>query len=272
MARSGGHAAALDRDDLPPCLTRWLRCACEADQSALTARSPAACLATLRCRRICLDDAVLVVETRQFCKHIRDGAPSPGSGAHPSAGDRHDFQPRLVGRVRARAGRSARRGLGQSGSARVLPHGIHQTSNGRYAQDLCDHDLPMYCMAHRLLPPEYRPGDSIEESFRLHPQIGFGGDGPAGLASAPTRSPQEAARVARSSRFSISRTPSAFSDVNRYRNAGRHPAAGRCAPATACPPAAARLASPRSTSRAATSTWTSATRASPTARPASTWT
>jgi hypothetical protein len=59
------------------------------------------------------------------------------------------------------------------GSARaadpVLPHGVHLMQNGRYMQDLCDHDQRFYCMAHRVLPREYRPGDDIAEVLRLHP-------------------------------------------------------------------------------------------------------
>ena len=65
----------------------------------------------------------------------------------------------------------------------ALPHGVHLTSTGRYIQDVCDHDQRFYCMAHRLLPPTYKPGDSIEEALRLHPAAGSQGMGPTDVVS-----------------------------------------------------------------------------------------
>jgi hypothetical protein len=50
----------------------------------------------------------------------------------------------------------------------ALPHGIHLGRNGRYYEDVCDHDETFYCLAKRLLPPSYRPGDPT-------PQKGGGG-------------------------------------------------------------------------------------------------
>ena len=45
-----------------------------------------------------------------------------------------------------------------------LPHGIHLSRSGRYTQDVCDHDAAFYCLAQRLLPPTYRPGDPVPQA------------------------------------------------------------------------------------------------------------
>src|ERR1700733_11615538 len=63
-------------------------------------------------------------------------------------------------------------GSARADAAKPLPYGVHLTSTGRYTQDLCDHGQKFYCMAHRLLPASYKPGDSIEEALRLHPAAG----------------------------------------------------------------------------------------------------
>ena len=62
-----------------------------------------------------------------------------------------------------------------------LPHGIHLGRSGRYYQDVCDHDLAYYCLAKRLLPDTYHPGDPL-------PQKGGGGTTtpPAGTSGAGT--------------------------------------------------------------------------------------
>jgi hypothetical protein len=38
-----------------------------------------------------------------------------------------------------------------------LPHGIHLGNNGRYYQDVCDHDYRFHCLSKRLLPETFRP-------------------------------------------------------------------------------------------------------------------
>eukprot|EP01030_Chromulinospumella_sphaerica_P029928 gene29928-30412_t len=43
-----------------------------------------------------------------------------------------------------------------------LPQGVHQRADGRYAADLCDHGLRRHCMAQRLLPTTWRPGESLD--------------------------------------------------------------------------------------------------------------
>jgi len=55
---------------------------------------------------------------------------------------------------------------GPSGAPGVvpLPHGIHLSRSGRYTQDVCDHDAAFYCLAQRLLPPTYRPGDPVPQA------------------------------------------------------------------------------------------------------------
>jgi MYXO-CTERM domain-containing protein len=115
------------------------------------------------------------------------------------------------------------------GSARAaepagLPRGVHLLSSGRYAQDLCDHGQRFYCMAHRILPESYRPGDSIEDAIRLHPLVGQGA-GPPDLQSAYGLTGNSGGKI-----VAVLNQPdsSALSDVNTYRAQYGIPALALC--------------------------------------------
>ncbi len=45
-----------------------------------------------------------------------------------------------------------------------LPHGTHLGTNGRYTQDVCDHDKTSYCLARRLLPASWQPGAAVQSA------------------------------------------------------------------------------------------------------------
>jgi hypothetical protein len=176
----------------------------------------------LRCRRIHLLETLLLLETA------------------PTASNNHSTQ--VVGpRVEALV-MTLNRGwwvafilapvaMFTEGSAQaadaVLPHGVHLMPNGRYAQDLCDHDQRLYCMAHRLLPESYRPGDSIEDALRLHPlAVQGGGAGPSDFISAYGLTGNSGGKM-----VAVVDAPdgTAFTDMNSYRTNYGIPALPQCA-------------------------------------------
>ena len=115
-------------------------------------------------------------------------------------------------------------GSARAGEPTALPHGVHLMSSGRYAQDLCDHDQRFYCMAHRILPESYRPGDSIEDAIRLHPLVGQGA-GPPDIQSAYGLTGSSGGKI-----VAVLNQPdsSAFNDVNTYRAQYGIPALALC--------------------------------------------
>ncbi len=109
----------------------------------------------------------------------------------------------------------------------VLPHGVHLMPSGRYMQDLCDHDQRFYCMAHRALPESWRPGDSIEDAFRLHPLAQTqAGAGPNDFSSAYALSGSAGGKM-----VAVIDQPdgTAFTDMNSYRTNYGIPALPQCA-------------------------------------------
>src|SRR6202020_2742276 len=62
--------------------------------------------------------------------------------------------------------------------AQALPHGVRFV-DGRYSMDVCDHDDAGYCLAHRLLPDSWRPGDDTS------PDVGPFAGGPASTWMSP---------------------------------------------------------------------------------------
>ena len=67
--------------------------------------------------------------------------------------------------------------------AQALPHGVRFV-DGRYSMDVCDHDDAGYCLAHRLLPDSWRPGDDTS------PDVGPFAGGPASDVDVPGGRPR----------------------------------------------------------------------------------
>jgi hypothetical protein len=127
-----------------------------------------------------------------------------------------------------------------------LPHGIHLGRDGRYYQPVCNPAAPTHCLAQRLLPETFRPGDSAPEaapgvSPALGAQICAGGGFPGGGASAPpagAMAPSDvvaayqipAASRANGQVVAVVDMPdsNAYADLSTYRKAFGIPALPQC--------------------------------------------
>jgi subtilase family serine protease len=107
----------------------------------------------------------------------------------------------------------------------ALPHGVHRMANGRYMQDLCDHDQRFYCMAHRVLPESYRPGDDIEEVLRQHPLATGQGLAPSDIISGYSLSGSAGGKMVA---VLDENDGSAFTDMNTYRTTYGIPTLPQC--------------------------------------------
>ena len=105
----------------------------------------------------------------------------------------------------------------------VLPKGIHLGSNGRYYQDLCDHDQPRFCLTEKLLPEAFDPTTPV--SFQ--PEVTPSGMKPSDIVAAydiPSGSAAHGKIVA----ILDSPDSNAYGDLSTYRSTFGLPALPRC--------------------------------------------
>ena len=71
--------------------------------------------------------------------------------------------------------------------SRPLPLGIHPGRDGRYVQTVCDPAAPLHCLAERLLPESFRPGEyhPLQVAPGAGGQLCTGGGGPPGENAPP---------------------------------------------------------------------------------------
>jgi hypothetical protein len=98
-----------------------------------------------------------------------------------------------------------------------LPAGIHRTRTGRYTQDVCPHDQPFFCLAERLLPLGWKPGDALDATRFRSPQVTMDGMAPADVLAGygiPASSAAHGAIVA----IVDGADSGAFADLTAYRS------------------------------------------------------